>query len=251
MAIPETAKLLLPEWSAQIVTRDGLQLNVRPASPDDQEQVRDFLDSVSEADLRFRFLAAVRPSQFLAEALTRVDHSNVENLLAFDGQNGRLIATAMVAAATSPDTAEIAIVVRSDLKNKGIGWALLGHACDYATARGFRRAECIEWSENRMAVALEQEQGFTSRECPGDATLRILSKELAGAGGDARDTSDAAAWRLYSLCFLERGDSVADVQFLEAENDQNALELASSIKPWMTREIWDRHRLVRVLPPNR
>jgi acetyltransferase len=181
MADQESSPLLLSEWSAQLVTRAGLSLNVRPASTEDKAQVRDFLNSVSEADLRFRFLASVRPSEALADALTRVDHEDVENLLAFDARDGRLAGTAMIAAESSPDTAEVAIVIRSDLKNKGVGWSLLSHACDYAKARGYSRVECIEWSENRTALALEQEQGFTSRAYPGDGILTLLSKELAGA----------------------------------------------------------------------
>jgi GNAT superfamily N-acetyltransferase len=170
--------LLLPEWSAVLVTRDGSRLNVRPASTADIQDVSEFLKAVTAEDLRFRFLNAVTPSEALTRILTAVDHTNVENLLAFDGGDGRLTATAMVAVGSSPEIAEVALVVRSDLKGKGIGWALLAHACDYARARGFRRLECIEWSENRTAIALEQELGFRSRACPGEASLTILSKDL-------------------------------------------------------------------------
>jgi acetyltransferase len=174
----ESSPLLLPEWSAQLVTRDGLKLNVRPASPDDQQLVLKFLGALSPEDLRFRFLAAVRPSDALARMLTQVDHSKTENLLAFDDRDGRLAATAMIAAESSPEIAEVAIMVRSDLKGKGIGWTLLGHACEYAKARGFQRVECVEQSDNRTAVSLEQEFGFESRSSPGDARITILSKNL-------------------------------------------------------------------------
>jgi hypothetical protein len=61
---------------------------------------------------------------------------------------------------------------------------------------------------------------------------------------------DDAAGRLYSLCFFERGWVVPKVEFLEAETDQDALLQASSMKPWMIREVWERHRLVRVLLPS-
>lgn len=57
------------------------------------------------------------------------------------------------------------------------------------------------------------------------------------------------AGRLYSLCCFDRGWAVPQVQFLEADDDREALFLANSIKPWMEREIWERHRLVAVLPP--
>jgi hypothetical protein len=60
---------------------------------------------------------------------------------------------------------------------------------------------------------------------------------------------EAEASTLYSVCFFERDWIVPEVQFLEAENDSDALVFARSMRPGMTREIWDRHRLVRVLPP--
>lgn len=55
--------------------------------------------------------------------------------------------------------------------------------------------------------------------------------------------------RLYSVCIYSRGAIVPQVQFLEAANDEAALTIASSMKPWMTREVWERHRLVRTLKP--
>ena len=57
--------------------------------------------------------------------------------------------------------------------------------------------------------------------------------------------------RLYSLCFFETDWIVPQVQFLEADSDDEALVQARSMRPWMTREVWDQHRLVRVLPPLR
>ena len=53
---------------------------------------------------------------------------------------------------------------------------------------------------------------------------------------------------LYSLCCFDRSWIVPEVQLFEAEDDQAALDMAKTMRPWMTREIWDRHRLVRVLP---
>jgi hypothetical protein len=62
---------------------------------------------------------------------------------------------------------------------------------------------------------------------------------------------EAEVSTLYSVCFFDRDWIVPEVQFLEAANDRDALVFAKSMRPRMTREIWDRHRLVRVLPPGR
>lgn len=61
-------------------------------------------------------------------------------------------------------------------------------------------------------------------------------------------SEQANSGRLYSLCFFMRDALVPGVQFLDAQSDEEALSLARSMKPWTTREIWDRHRLVGVLP---
>ena len=55
--------------------------------------------------------------------------------------------------------------------------------------------------------------------------------------------------RLYSLCLFDRDRADPEVRLFEATDDHQALAFASSMGPWMTREIWEGHRLVRVLPP--
>jgi hypothetical protein len=65
-----------------------------------------------------------------------------------------------------------------------------------------------------------------------------------------RNEAATASDRLYSIIFFARGQIVPGNEFLEAASDEDALDRASRIRPWMTREVWDRHRLVRVLPPN-
>ena len=47
-------------------------------------------------------------------------------------------------------------------------------------ARGIGAIESIEARDNREAIALEREMGFTARSCPGDSTLILLSKRLKG-----------------------------------------------------------------------
>jgi len=171
--------LLLPQWTSKLTTRSGASLRVRPASPEDRDKVGKFLQSVDAGDLRFRFLSSVKPSEAIARILTDVDHSKVEDLIAFDANDDSIAATAMIAESDSPKVAEAAVLVRSDLKNRGIGWAMLTEACNYAQAKGFRRIDCIESSSNLKAIELEEEQGFVARVHPGNATITILSKSLA------------------------------------------------------------------------
>jgi hypothetical protein len=97
-AINQPPPALLPAWAAKVRTRGGFGLNVRPASPDDEQALLDFFSQVSSPDLRFRFLSAMKQvTPGLAHQLVDIDHRQTENLLAFDAQN-QLVATAMIAA---------------------------------------------------------------------------------------------------------------------------------------------------------
>lgn len=63
------------------------------------------------------------------------------------------------------------------------------------------------------------------------------------------ERGQAETEQVYSVCFFGRGWVVPEVQFVEAASDQDASVLAGSMRPWMMREVWQRHRLVQVLPP--
>lgn len=177
----QPAPALLPEWAATIATRDGLNLNIRPAAPEDERALADFFGQLSPQDLRFRFLSAMKQvGPDFARQLADIDHRQTENLLAFDDRN-QLVATAMIAAPEGTDDAEVAVAVRSDLKGRGIGWSMLDHACDYARSRGFKAVHSMQLSDDRAAIALEEEMGFRSKPCPDDMSLTVLTKELAKA----------------------------------------------------------------------
>jgi acetyltransferase len=173
------SQLLLGEWSAELTARSGLKLKVRPAAPADEARLADFFANVSPDDIRFRFLSPLRKvGHGLLQDLVRVDHTGTENFLAFDASGRKLIATAMLAAEPSLERAEVAIATRADMKHKGIGWTLLRYLTDYAEERGIKSIESIECRDNREAISLEREMGFTATTCPGDATLVLVSKAL-------------------------------------------------------------------------
>lgn len=166
------------ERISRIETRSGLKLDVRPALARDCHDLLKFLEAVKPTDLRFRFLAAVKPSEALARLLADVDHRSREDVIAFDCRDGSIAATALIAEGHARDCAEVAVLVRSDLKDHGIGWAMLLEACAHARAKGYRSAECVESSCNDRAIALEREQGFVAQLHPDDAELTILTKSL-------------------------------------------------------------------------
>lgn len=171
--------LPLYDWSATLTTRTGFSLPVRPARPGDEAALATFFDHVTPEDLRFRFLSGIHrvSSDRLAE-MTHVDHALIEHFLGFDPDSGQIIASAMVAADKARSTGEVAIAIDAKYKNRGIGWVLLGHVARFARAHGMKRLQSIENRENRAAIELEHEMGFTTRPHPDDGSLILVEAEL-------------------------------------------------------------------------
>jgi GNAT superfamily N-acetyltransferase len=186
IAAPEP--LLLGEWCDELVTRAGITLKLRPASPDDEPLLADFFEHMRPEDVRFRFLTPVpHPGHGMLAPLVGVDHVRDENFLAFAEDGTMLIATAMVTTDAAREKAEVAIAVRADHRGKGIGWTLLDYAARYAEAKGIKMIQSVEAADNRDAIDLECEMGFSATFCPDDPHLVIVCKTLGAietAGND-------------------------------------------------------------------
>lgn len=175
--------LLLGEWCAELVTREGVRLKLRPANPDDEPLLADFFPQMLPEDVRFRFLTPIlHPCHDMLSRLVSVDHVHDENFLAFAADGETLVATVMITADPGLTKAEVAIAVRADYRHKGVGWTLLDYAARYAEARDIKSIESIEAADNRDAIGLECEMGFTATFCPDDPRLVLVRKTLGPAG---------------------------------------------------------------------
>jgi GNAT superfamily N-acetyltransferase len=174
----------------ELTTHSGFSFQVRSADEADEPALADFFTHVTQDDLRFRFLSAVRKVGHTQLAfLTHVDHRRAENFLAFDTMVGCVLASAMLAIDDDLEQAEVAIVIRSDFKNRGIGWRLLEHVSERAAEMGVKTLRSIESQDNRSAIAVEREMGFTARLYPGDPTLLVLEKSLVAPAPAAEATA--------------------------------------------------------------
>ena len=165
--------------STSIVTRDGVELGLRPVTADDAALLDRFFDGLTPDDMRFRFLSA-QPHLSSAQlaAMIDVDHRHREHLLAFDNSSNELVASLLIAADDTFEVAEVAIAITPADKGRGVGWSLLNHAVDLAKKRGVKRLRSIESRANREALDVERTLGFTSSDYEGDATLALLEIDL-------------------------------------------------------------------------
>ena len=165
-------------WTTTLTTRTGFSFDVRPANPGDEAGLAEFFTHVTPDELRFRFLSGLKEvGHDRLVAMTAIDHDRTENFLAVL-PDGRILATGLLACDAAMQRGEVAISIRADYKNRGISWTLLEHIARYAEARGIRTLESIEARENRAAIELEQEMGFTAEALEGDPTLVRVVRRL-------------------------------------------------------------------------
>lgn len=89
-----------------------------------------------------------------------------------------LIAVATLAADPADGRGEVAICIREDRKHLGVGWEFLGYIAHYADDHGIETLESIESRENRAAIELEREMGFTVATDPDDPTRVLVQRKL-------------------------------------------------------------------------
>lgn len=161
-----------------LTTHTGFRFEVRRARSEDEPLVAEFFTHVTSEDMRFRFLGAVKEvSHERLVAMTRSDDPHIHNFLAFS-TDGMLIAVATLASDPADRRGEVAICIRQDRKHLGVGWELLGYIARYAEEHGIETIESIESRENRAAIEVERDMGFTVATYPDDPTLVLVQRKL-------------------------------------------------------------------------
>jgi len=168
-----------PQELEQEIQWQGAPLLLRPIRPEDAPAHVRFFSQLAPDDVRLRFFSAMKelPPTQLAR-LTQIDYDRamafIATRTAADGQPETL---GVVRAVADPDNqkAEFAIIVRSDLKGKGLGNILFQKLLDYFRSRGTREITGEALSENIGMQQLMRRFGGTvtaSREA-GMVDLRL------------------------------------------------------------------------------
>jgi acetyltransferase len=167
------------ELEETISLRGGRTLFVRPIRPEDEPAHRAFHAKLEPEDIRFRFFNLVRemPHSQIAR-FTQIDYDREMAFLALSvaaGADGDREVLGVVRTVTDPDNerAEFAIVVRSDQKGRGLGWALLEKMIRYSRTRGTRELVGQVLPANRAMLELAHQLGFTSRFLPDEGVVEV------------------------------------------------------------------------------
>jgi acetyltransferase len=167
------------EWERHVSLRDGTRVFVRPVRPTDEAMFRDFTAFVSQADLRLRFFGLIKEFShaFLAR-LTQLDYARAMAFVVLEEESGRMLGVVRLHSDANYEAGEYAILVRSDLKGRGLGWLLMQMIIEYARVEGLRRIEGQVLRGNTTMLAMCDELGFEIESDPADSEISIVRLEL-------------------------------------------------------------------------
>jgi len=160
------------EWERHIVLGENRRIFVRPMRPEDEVLVQPFLQHVSADDLRLRFFAPIKDfgHAFIAR-LTQLDYARAMAFVAIDETSRELLGGVRLHADANYETAEYAVLLRSDRKGRGLGWALMQFIIEYARAERLKRIEGQVLGENAVMLQMCRDLGFSIERDPDDGGI--------------------------------------------------------------------------------
>ncbi|MFZ3353900.1 MAG: GNAT family N-acetyltransferase [Xanthobacteraceae bacterium] len=165
------------EWERHLELPDGRAIFVRPIRPEDERLYGRFFAAETPEDLRRRFFGPVKDfgHDFIAR-FVRIDYAQAMAFIAIDQATDEMLGVARLHTTSRTDAGEYAILVRSDLKNHGLGWQLMQMIIEYARAKGFCRIEGQVLRDNMAMLDMCRELGFeisTNRDEPYICDVRL------------------------------------------------------------------------------
>jgi acetyltransferase len=155
------------QWQRHIEVKDGWRVFVRPILPEDEPLIHELLRHVTSHDLRLRFFAQMKEfsHQFIAR-LTQLDYARAMAFVAFDEVTGEMVGVVRIHSDSIYESAEYAILLRSDLKGRGLGWALMQLIIEYAKSEGLKAISGDVLAENTIMLAMCRSLGFEVKTDP-------------------------------------------------------------------------------------
>jgi acetyltransferase len=155
------------QWQRHLEVKDGLRVFVRPIRPEDEPLIHELLHHVTANDLRLRFFAPMKEftHEFIAR-LTQLDYARAMAFVAFDDTSEALVGVVRLHSDSIYESGEYAILLRSDLKGKGLGWALMQLLIEYAKSEGLKTIAGDVLRDNTIMLDMCRGLGFEVKSDP-------------------------------------------------------------------------------------
>jgi acetyltransferase len=166
-----------PSGEEKVIELHGTRFAIRPIRPADAELYPEFLRKMHPEDMRRRFLAPITAiSRPLLVRLTQLDYDRDIAFVALD-QAGELAGIVRYSADPDHCSAEYGVLVRSDLKGRGLGIALMRRLIDHGRKEGLTELFGAVLPDNERMLRICRELGFSIDErVPGEQLVRASLK---------------------------------------------------------------------------
>lgn len=171
------------ELETMKITRSGQMILLRPVRISDEPLLKDFYYSLSESTLYKRFMSVRKdmPHEKLQQFFVVIDYTKEIVVLAVLRQKGREIVAGVgqYRGHEGSLTAEVAIMVKDEYQNQGIGTELLVQLTFVARKQGLLGFSAEVLKENRIMMHLFEKIGFAieKESLPDAYTLRLGFRE--------------------------------------------------------------------------
>lgn len=158
---------------AEIALRDGAHFVLRAVRPDDEPRLRDMFARASNEDIHFRCFGAMH--HFAADMAHRLAHLDPIKEFALaaltppdQGPEEIFGVVHLAQNPEAPDTAEFDIMVRSDCKQRGLGYRLMTEILESARQRELKAVTGTILRDNYTMLQMAHELGFATENFEGD-----------------------------------------------------------------------------------
>jgi acetyltransferase len=161
-----------PQAVEQVVPLGADRFVLRSLQPEDHGAYAEFIARMDESDLRRRFVRAgtATPESDLTR-YTRLDPSREAAFVAVRQSgtaSGEIVGEVRAYRYPEAPTAEVAVIVRSDMKGRGLGSALMAKMIQYCRAAGLELIAQIR-PDNTAMIRLAQRCGMEVEHAPGSS----------------------------------------------------------------------------------
>jgi len=155
------------QWQRHIEVKGGWRIFVRPIRPEDEPLIHAMLQHVTGHDLRLRFFDSMKEfsHEFIAR-MTQLDYARSMAFVALDEASGEIAGVVRIHSDSIYQTGEYAILLRSDLKGRGLGWTLMQLLIEYARAEGLKTIWGDVLAENTVMLQMCRSLGFEVKPDP-------------------------------------------------------------------------------------
>ena len=127
-----------------------------------------------------RFFERVKEfSHAFIARFTQIDYARAMAFVLIDEVSGEMLGVGRLHRLSHEDSAEFAVLVRSDLKGRGLGWLLMQTLLEYARTEGVGTVQGEVLAENATMLRMCAELGFSVSASPNDWNVRVVKRRIA------------------------------------------------------------------------